>query len=322
MANFLLRILTLVSISLTGAALAQTPRAVATVGMIANVAAEISAECVDVTAIMGPGTDPHLYQAKASDVRSMQQSDLIMYSGYQLEGQLGDVLDRLGARRAVLAVAESAIPSERLIETGDAYGVDPHVWMDVSLWADTTAPIAEALAEIAPACAGAIRDRAAAYHQRLLALHGWVTDSVTSIPERQRLLVTAHDAFAYFGRAYGIDVAGIQGVSTEAEPSIADIRATVDLVIDRNIPAVFIESTINPRTVRAVIEAAVQRGHAIELGPELYSDAMGESGAPSGTYIGMIVHNTRAIVGALGGAPAPFPPQLVDWADRWGIDQP
>ncbi len=307
---------------LFGTALAQTPAAVATVGMIADVAGEIAAECVDVEAIMGPGTDPHLYQAKASDVRAMQQSALILYSGYLLEGQLGDVLDRLGSRRPVLAVAERAIPREDLIQTTDAYGVDPHIWMDVSAWAATTGPIGDALAGIAPGCAQPIRDRADAYRDTLLDLHQWVRDSVASIPERQRVLVTAHDAFAYYGRAYGIDVAGIQGISTEAEPSIADIRATVDLVVERNIPAVFIESTINPRTVRAVIEAAVQRGHEVELGPELYSDAMGEADSPEGTYIGMIVHNTRAIVGALGGTPAPFPPRLAAWADRWSVDQP
>lgn len=303
-------------------ALAQRPSVIATVGMIADVAAEIGAGCVDVQAIMGPGTDPHLYQARASDVRAMQQSDLILYSGYLLEGQLGDVLGQLGQRRPVLAVSEAALPQDRLIQSDDAYDVDPHIWMDVSLWAETAAPITEALVEIAPACESELRTRSVAYVESLLALHAWVGQSVATIPERQRVLVTAHDAFAYYGRAYGIEVAGIQGISTEAEPSVADIRATVDLVVDRNVPAVFIESTISPRTVQAVIAAAQQRGHAITLGAELYSDAMGEAGTPGGTYIGMIVLNTQAIVEALGGELAALPVALEAWAGRWGLELP
>lgn len=302
---------------------AQAPRAVATVGMIGDVAAAIGGTCVAVDTLMGPGTDPHLYQAKASDVRTMQQSDIILYAGYQLEGQLGDVLDRLGERRPVLAVAEAAVPADALIKTNDAYGIDPHVWMDVSLWADTVHPIAEALVEIAPDCGAQMRDRAIAYEATLRALDDWVRASIGSIPERQRILVTAHDAFGYFGRAYAIDVVGIQGVSTEAEPSIADIRSTVDVIVERDVPAVFVESTINPRTVQAVVAAAEQRGHDVVLGSELYSDAMGEAGTPDGTYVGMIVHNTRSIVEALGGTLADLPPALSEWASQWGgLDLP
>ena len=191
--------------------------------------------------------------------------------------------------------------------------------MDVSQWALTAPVIAEVLGELAPDCAAAMQTRATAYMGELAGLHEWVRASVATIPDEQRVLVTAHDAFAYYGRAYGIDVAGIQGISTESEAGIADIRQTVDLVVARNVPAVFIESTINPRTIQAVIDAAAGRGHDVALGSQLYSDAMGEAGTAAGTYIGMIHANTLAIVSALGGTPVALPEALATWAARWNM---
>jgi manganese/zinc/iron transport system substrate-binding protein len=155
---------------------------------------------------------------------------------------------------------------------------------------------------------------------QLDALHRWIEASVATIPEAQRILVTAHDAFNYYGRAYGIEVAGIQGISTESEAGVNDIRAMVDVVVERQVPAVFIESTINPRTIQAVIDAAAQRGQEVRIGGQLYSDAMGAPGTPGGTYIGMLVENTRTIVTALGGAPLPLPGELAGWADEWGVE--
>ena len=301
------------------AAAAEKPKVVATVGMLADVAANVGGDCVAVEAMMGPGTDPHLYQASAGDVQDLFAADAILYVGHNLEGQLGEVLAKVSRRKPTKAVAEAAIGEDELIHPEDAAYADPHVWMDVALWARTAPVIAETLGGIAPDCAGAMADRAEDYAAQLAALDAWVAESVASIPERQRILVTAHDAFAYYGRAYGIEVAGIQGVSTESEAGIADIRATVDLVVERAVPAVFIESTINPRTVRAVIDAARQRGHEVVLGPELYSDAMGEEGTPGGTYIGMLHSNTRGIVTALGGAPPALPGPLVAWAERWNV---
>ena len=296
------------------------PKAVATIGMIADVAVNIAGECVTVEVMMGPGVDPHLYKASAGDVRSLQQADAILYSGYALEGQLGAVLEKLGEKKPTLAVAPAAIDPGDLIATQDVYGVDPHLWMDASLWSGTTPVIAETFAEIAPDCAAEMTGRAVAYGEQLDALHGWIEASIASIPEGQRVLVTAHDAFAYYGRAYGIEVAGIQGISTESEAGIADIRDMVDSVVERAVPAVFIESTINPRTVQAVIDAAAERGQAIEIGGELYSDAMGETGTAGGTYIGMLVENTLTIVDALGGEPAPLPAPLLDWATMWNVE--
>lgn len=300
---------------------AAQPVAVATVGMLADVAQNVAGDCVAVETMMGPGTDPHLYKASAGDVRLLFGADAILYAGNNLEGQLGEVLGKVAERKPAKAVAEAAVPPEKLIHPPGAHYADPHVWMDVSLWAGTAPAIAEVLGTLVPDCAEAMQERAAAYAAELAALDAWVRASIATIPERQRILVTAHDAFAYYGRAYGIEVHGIQGISTESEAGIADIRDTVDTVVEREVPAVFIESTINPRTIQAVIDAAAERGHKVALGPQLYSDAMGEAGTAAGTYIGMIHANTVEIVTALGGEPAQLPGELIAWADRWKVEK-
>ncbi|RDE09135.1 metal ABC transporter solute-binding protein, Zn/Mn family [Pelagibacterium lacus] len=301
-------------------ALAQDPlNVVATVGMIGDVVGEVGGACVAVDVMMGPGIDPHLYQATANDVQTLNHAALIVYSGYSLEGQLADVLERYGARVPTLAAAEAGIDRGQLIATDDSYGVDPHVWMDVSLWAETVPAVAQALAEARPDCADAIATNAADYETQLEALHDWVGAAVATIPEQQRILVTAHDAFAYYGRAYGIEVAGIQGISTQAEAAIADIRQTAQLIARRGVPAIFVESTINPRTVEAVIAAARDAGQDIEVGGELFSDAMGDDNTAEGTYIGMIHANTITIVTALGGTPPALPDELGDWSEKWAM---
>ncbi len=292
------------------------PRVVATIGMIGDVATNVAGECARVDTLMGPGVDPHLYQAKASDVRLFERADAILYSGYSLEGQLGKVLEKLATKKPTVAVAPASIDSAELITVQDIYGIDPHLWMDAALWGRIAPTIAETLAKVAPDCEEDMRQRAADYREDLEALDEWIGQSIATIPERQRVLVTAHDAFAYYGRAYDIEVKGIQGISTESEAGIADIREMVDTVTEREVPAVFIESTINPRTINAVIDGAAERDHEVVIGGELFSDAMGESGAPEGTYIGMLRANTIAIVEALGGSPAPWPEPLSDWAAR------
>jgi manganese/zinc/iron transport system substrate-binding protein len=304
--------------ALPGLAPAQ-PKAVATVGMLADVARSVAGDCVAVETMMGPGTDPHLYRASAGDVRLLFGADAILYAGNNLEGQLGEVLGKLAARKPTRAVAEAAVPPEQLLAFAGVHYPDPHVWMDVSQWALTAPVIAELFAALVPDCAAAMQGRAEAYMAELAALHDWVRASVATIPPEQRILVTAHDAFAYYGRAYGIEVAGIQGISTESEAGIADIRQVVDVVVARRVPAVFIESTINPRTIQAVIDAAAGQGHPVALGPQLFSDAMGEDGTAAGTYIGMIHANTLGIVEALGGQAAPLPQALTNWAARWDV---
>ncbi|NBC33761.1 MAG: zinc ABC transporter solute-binding protein [Alphaproteobacteria bacterium] len=303
------------------AATAQEPvLAVTTIGMIADVAETVAGDCARVEALMGPGVDPHLYQASAGDVRLFRDADAIFYSGYSLEGQLGTVLERLASQKPTVAVSPVAIDPANLITVQDVYGIDPHLWMDAGLWQQIAPVIAATLAEIVPDCDAAMQARAEAYQVQIQALDGWIRESIATIPDQQRILVTAHDAFNYYGRAYDIAVAGIQGISTESEAGVADIRDMVDVVVERGVPAVFIESTINPRTIRAVIESAAERGHEVTIGGELYSDAMGEAGTVGGTYIGMLYENTVTIVEALGGSPAPLPEALAGWAESWGID--
>ena len=300
---------------------AQVPTVVATVGMIADVTENVGGDCVNVTALMGPGVDPHLYKASAGDVRTLRNADLVFYSGYSLEGQLGEVLDGFARRTPVVAVSEQGIPEERLIAASSgAYSYDPHVWMDVTLWSQTVDSIVTALSEVAPECTDAITERADAYKAQLTALNEWVTASVASVPERQRILVTAHDAFAYYGRAYNIEVEGIQGISTESEASLRDIRTVADTVAERQVPALFVESSINPRTTEAVLQAVQDRGFEASIGGQLFSDAMGENGTMTGTYIGMIYSNTRIITEALGGTVPPLPEALSAWAETWNVE--
>lgn len=296
-------------------------RVAVTVGMIADIAENVGGKCVNVTAMMGPGVDPHLYQASASDVTLLREAELILYSGYSLEGQLGKVLERFSRTKPTVAVSPSSIDTGQLITVQDIYGIDPHLWMDVQLWSQIVPTIANRISKHRPDCESAIRDNARHYQTRLDALHGWVKRAVATIPDEQRILVTAHDAFNYYGRAYGIEVAGIQGISTETESGVADIREMADVVTERQVPAVFIESTINPRTVQAVVDAAKQQGQPVRIGGELFSDAMGENGTADGTYIGMLYENTRQIVTALGGRLPPLPDALADWATHWKVTE-
>lgn len=307
-------------LAITTAHAEETPTAVATIAMIADVATNVAGECVEVETLMGAGVDPHLYQASASDVGTLQEADAIFYSGYSLEGQLGDVLAALAEQKPTVAVSPAAISPADLITVQDIYGIDPHLWMDVSLWAQIAPTIALTLAEVAPDCAAEMQANAERYTTELGQLHDWIGASIASIPDEQRILVTAHDAFAYYGRAYDIEVQGIQGISTEAEAGIADIRSAVDTVVELGVPAVFIESTINPRTIQAVVDGAAARDHEVAIGGELFSDAMGDPGTAEGTYIGMLRANTLTIVTALGGKPAPWPDALMGWAEQWAID--
>ncbi|MFP4125679.1 MAG: metal ABC transporter solute-binding protein, Zn/Mn family [Alphaproteobacteria bacterium] len=294
--------------------------AVATVGMIGDVAQNVAGDCVSIETLMGPGVDPHLYRPSAGDVRLLQGSDAILYVGYALEGQLGDVLERLGARKPTLAVAPASIDRDELITMPDDEGVDPHLWMDAALWARTVPTIADTLTEVVPDCAEAMRAEALDYRRQLAALDDWIAASVASVPADRRVLVTAHDAFAYYGRAYDIDVRGIQGISTEAEAGIKDIRDAAERVVELGVPAVFVETTVNPRTIQALVDAAADRGHEVRVGGELFSDAMGAPDTAEGSYIGMLRANTVRIVTGLGGEPAPWPEELHPWAERFGVD--
>jgi len=272
---------------------------VTTTGMIADSARRIAGPRAEVTALMGPGVDPHLFKASESDVRRLAEADLILYNGLHLEGKMSDILVKLARERPVVAVSES-IPEAALREPPEFAGqYDPHVWFDVALWAETLGPIADALAEVAPEHAEEFHGRAAAYREELRALDAWVASRIEEIPRAQRVLVTAHDAFGYFGERYGMDVVGLQGISTLAEAGLQDVGRVVDLVVGRGVRAIFVESSVPRRSIEAVQAAVRDRGHEVSIGGQLFSDAMGPADTPEGTYRGMVQHNVDTIVEAL-----------------------
>lgn len=300
------------AIALLGAALgactrgqpgtAERPLVVATVGMLADMAREVGGDAVEVAALMGPGVDPHLYKVTEGDVALLARADVILYVGHNLEGKMGQVLGRMAKRRRTVAVAETLDPALLRSAEGHAGTYDPHVWFDVALWRRIVPTVREALAEAAPAAAAAIAERAAAYGARLDELDGWVRARMGTIPAGRRLLVTSHDAFGYFGRAYGVEVRGLQGLSTVTRAGLHDIQDLVGTLVRRDVGAVFVETSVNDKGLRAVVEGARARGHAVQVGGTLFSDSMGAAGTPEGTYIGMVRHNVETIVSALGSA--------------------
>jgi manganese/zinc/iron transport system substrate-binding protein len=273
---------------------------------------------VAVTTLIADGSDPHSYLATPSDVTALRDAGLIAYNGLNLEGRLSDVLSALARTRPVLALAEAGTAKpDRLTEEGGA--IDPHVWMDARLWGGTALSAASALSQSKPECAADFAANAERYRVKAEALHEWISASIASIPAERRQLVTAHDAFGYFSRAYAIPVVAIQGISTETEAAIADIEAVAAVIAEKNVPAVFVESTISPRTMEAVIEAVRAKGLEVRIGGTLLSDAMGAAGTPEGTWIGMMRANTIAITQALGGSTAAWPEALAGWAEEQGV---
>jgi manganese/zinc/iron transport system substrate-binding protein len=236
------------------------------------------------------------------DQRRLEEADAVFYNGLHLEGRLTDVLENLGKRKATIAVTDVLVREhqERLLKPAEFEGAyDPHVWFDVELWSKCVAPVRDQLAELDPDHAEAYRANAKRYVEQLLELDQECRDQLMTVPSEQRLLVTAHDAFGYFGKAYDVEVHGLQGISTVDEADLANVNRLVELLVDRKIKAVFVESSVPERNVRNLIQGCAARGHEVVKGGELFSDAMGEPGTPEGTYLGMVRHNLRTIVEAL-----------------------
>lgn len=275
---------------------------VATTGMVGDMVRAVAGDRATVRDIIPPGTDPHLYKASREDMLRLNQARVVFYTGLLLEGQLANVLSRVGGQKPVVAVGER-LPRERLLlHEGEP---DPHVWMDAALWAKGIAAVEEALSAFDPANAALYAENAARYREELLELDSETRAVLATIPEDRRVMITAHDAFGYLGRANNIEVMGIQGLSTESEAGLQDINRLVDLIVSRNIPAVFVETSVADKNVRALVEGARSRGHEIVIGGELFSDAMGPAGTSEGTYVGMIRHNAETIARALGGTVPP-----------------
>lgn len=274
---------------------------VATTGMIADAARQVGGDLVEVRALMGPGVDPHAYRQTRSDIVAMANADLVLSHGLYLEAQMEDFLRGLAAEGNVVAVAES-LPRE-LLRAHDDYAdkFDPHVWMDPELWSRVVLSVRDALIATRPGGEATFRANAEAHLAEIADLARYAGGVLATVPPETRVLVTAHDAFSYFGAAYGFEVVGIQGISTESEAGLRRVSELVDLLVSRRVGAVFVESSVSDRNIRALIEGAAAKGHQVVIGGELYSDAMGEAGSYEGTYLGMIDHNATTIARALGG---------------------
>lgn len=275
-------------------------RVVATTNLVGDAVAIVGGEHVAVTSLMGPGIDPHLYKASEGDVTRMTSADAIFYGGLHLEGKMVEVFEQMEQRGRHTVAVTDGIDRALLIESATFGGnYDPHVWFDVSLWADAVRHIGASLAGLDPDHADDYRARAEEYIGRLDSLDAWVGESIARIPESVRILVTSHDAFGYFGRAYDIEVLGLQGISTVSEAGTADVQRLAETVARRRVPALFVESSVSPRGIEAVREAVRARGFEVVIGGSLYSDALGDRDTPEGTYLGMVRFNVATIANAL-----------------------
>jgi manganese/zinc/iron transport system substrate-binding protein len=277
-------------------------QAVATIGMIADIVGEVGGSRITVAGLMGPGVDPHLYKASAGDVRTLAGADVIFYNGLHLEAAMAEVLEQMNDRKPTFAVTDGI--DRELLHRSVVFqnNYDPHVWFDVTMWSNAVGQVEAGLIQLDPAGETEFRANAAALRDTLEALDAWVRERLEQVSPELRVLITAHDAFEYFGKQYGFKVIGLQGISTASEAGTGDVRRMVDAIIDKRIPAIFVETSIPRRTIEAVQEAVRSRGFEVEIGGSLFSDAMGNPGTPEGRYPGMVRHNVNTIVEAL--APA------------------
>lgn len=272
---------------------------IATTGIIGDAIKNIVGDRAKVDVLMGPGVDPHLYKASQKDLELLSEADLIFYNGLLLEGKMGEILQKLKTQKTVVAVAE-AIPEKELIKTDEFGGqYDPHVWLNVKIWKYAVEKCGKTLQARDSANAKIYQANLTKYLQALDSLDTFIETEIQKIPKVPRALVTAHDAFSYFGLRYKIEVKSLQGISTVAEFGLKDVANLVDFIVQRKIKAVFMESFIPERSINAVIEGCKAKNHQVQLGGMLYSDALGKEGTPEGTYIGMLKANVKTITEGL-----------------------
>ena len=285
--------------SSTGISSQKPIRVVTTIGMITDIVQNVGGDRVNATGLMGPGIDPHLYKASEGDVTRLAGADLIFYNGLHLEGKMAGVLERMQDQVKTVAVTHDIDRAVLLAPPEFEGAYDPHLWFDVALWMKAVERVRDTLIEVDKASAELYRANTKNYLAKLEELHNYVTQQAERVSPDQRVLVTAHDAFNYFGRAYGFEVRGLQGISTAAEAGTADVQALVQFIVERRIPAMFVETSVPRRSIEAVQAAVKAKGFSVEIGGQLFSDAMGSSGTPEGTYIGMVRHNIDTIVASL-----------------------
>jgi manganese/zinc/iron transport system substrate-binding protein len=280
-------------------------RAAVTVGMVADLVRDIGGEQLEVTQLLGSGVDPHLHKPNRDDVNSLVSADIVFFNGLYLEGKMAETLQRLNEKKRSVAVAERLSP-ERLGNTTSGHEhPDPHIWMDVSLWSDVAQVVCDELSDFDPVHKEDYLKRTQLLRAKLDALHQYGKEQIASIPEEQRVLITSHDAFRYFGKAYGIEVQAIQGISTESEAGLQRMSELVDLLVKRKVKAVFVESSVPKESIESLLLGAQARDHKVTIAAELYSDAMGDADTYEGTYIGMMDHNLSSIAKALGSETVP-----------------
>lgn len=272
---------------------------VTTTGMIKDAVEHVVGDKAEVTALMGPGVDPHLYKATQGDLEKLTSADIIFYNGLHLEGKMGEVFEKLGHIKPVIAVAKN-IPESRLRTIpGFNNTHDPHIWFDVNLWGEAVKVVTTFMVEHDSASAQLYQRNSTAYLHQMDSLHNLIKQQLQQIPVEQRVLITAHDAFGYFGDAYGIEVRGLQGISTVSEFGLKDVTDLVNFIIARKIKAIFVETSVSQKSINAVVEGCNQKGWNVKIGGSLYSDAMGAAGTPEGNYLGMVSANVNTIVTAL-----------------------
>lgn len=277
----------------------EKPLVVTTTGQIADAVKIIAGDSVEVKSLMGPGVDPHLYKATQGDLQVLEDADIIFYNGLALEGKMSDIFEKMQKAKSVVAIGE-VVPKDRILnDEAHPELFDPHIWFDIEVWKLATHEITKSLTEEFSTDGDQFAENERKFFEELDELNGWTKERISEIPEEQRVLVTAHDAFNYFGESNGMEVRGLQGLSTDAEYGLKDIQNIVNFLVEQNIKAVFIESSVSDKAMNAVIEGAKEKGHTIQIGGELYSDAMGAEGTEEGTYIGMYKHNVNTIVDSL-----------------------
>lgn len=273
---------------------------VATTGMIADMVRRVGGDTVEVKGLMGAGVDPHAYRQTRSDIVAMTRADAVFWHGLYLEAQMEDFFADLGRKRQVYAVAEGLDPDLLMSHADYAGRFDPHIWMDPTLWSGCVPGVLDAFTALGPEHQDVYQANAADFLVEAEALDNYARDTLAQVPKERRVLLTAHDAFGYFGRAYDFEVLGIQGISTESEAGLNRISALVETLVERQLPAVFVETSVSDRNIRALVEGAAARGHDVTIGGLLFSDAMGAAGTYEGTWLGMIDHNVTTIARALG----------------------
>lgn len=272
---------------------------VATTGQIGDAIKIIAGDHLQITSLMGPGVDPHLYKATQSDLTKLDRAEVIFYNGLHLEGQMQEIFDQMSEEKTVQAVAEVIDKSQLLADPNNATLHDPHIWFDIDLWKEVVVTIGDTLVEKYPEHKEDFEANKEAFLAELDELKQYASNRIAEIPAEQRILVTAHDAFNYFGKSQGFEVRGLQGLSTDSEYGVKDVQNMVDYLVENKIKAIFVESSVSDKAMKAVIEGAKKKGHSIVIGGELFSDAMGAEGTEKGTYLGMYKHNVDTIINSL-----------------------